>query len=69
MVRADTFNSHMYPLRTEMTAKKQILISHVCSTDESKLKEFLVVKTLSQIYSTDKDKSKVFISNEHSTEE
>ena len=55
MMRADTLNSHVYPVRTKMTATKQILTSHVCSTDERKLKEFLVDRKLSQICSTDED--------------
>ena len=38
-----------------MTATKQIPILHVCSKDESNLKEFIFDKTLSQIYSTDED--------------
>ena len=42
MMRADALNLHIYPVRTEMTATKQIPNSHVCSTDKSKLKEFLV---------------------------
>ena len=41
----------------------------VCSTDESKLNEFLVDKTLSQIFYTDKDESKGIIVDEFSTEE
>ena len=69
MMRADALNYHVYPVRTEMTATKQIPTSHVCSTEESKLKEFLVDKFLSQIYSTDEDKSKGIISDECSTEE
>ena len=35
MMRADALNSHVYPLRTEMTARKKIPISHICSTNES----------------------------------
>ena len=38
MMRADSLNSNSYPVRTEVTATKQIPISHVCSTDKSKLK-------------------------------
>ena len=33
-MRADTLNSHVYPVRTEMTGTKQIPILHVCSTDD-----------------------------------
>ena len=58
MMRDDALNSHVYPVRTEITATKQILISHVFSTCESELKEFLGDKTLLQICSTDEDESK-----------
>ena len=61
MMRADTLNSHGYPVITEMTATKQIPTLHVFSKDESELKEFPVEKTLSQIFSTDKDESKGII--------
>ena len=57
MIRADALNSHVYPVRTEMTDPS----SHVCSTDESELKEFLINKNLSQSFSTDKDESKGII--------
>ena len=46
MMRADALNLHVYPVRTEITATKQIPVLHVCSTDDMKLKEFLVNKTL-----------------------
>ena len=68
-MRADALNLDVYTLRTQMTAMKQIPTSHVCSTDESELKYFLVDETLSQIYSTDKDESKVIIVNKCSTQE
>ena len=68
-MRADVLNSVVYPVRTEITDTKQIPTSHVCSTDESELKEFLVDETLSQICSTDKDESKCIIVEECSTEE
>ena len=69
MMRSDVLNTCIYPVITELTATKQIPISHVCSTDESKLKEFLVDETLLQICSTDKDESKVIIVSKCSTEE
>ena len=69
MMRSDALNSHGYPVRTEMTATKQITTSHVCSTDERKLKDFPVNETISQSCSTDKDKSKCIIVNKYSTEE
>ena len=55
MMRADDLKSDNYPVRTDINATKQIPTSHVFSTDESKLKEFLVDDTLSQICSTDED--------------
>ena len=69
MMRADAFNLQVYTVRIEMTYMKQILILYVCSTDERKLKYFLVDETLSQICSTDKDESKVIVVNECSMEE
>ena len=69
MMRYNVLNSHVYPVRTEMTATKKIPTSHVCSTDKGKLKDFLVDQTLSQICSTDEDESKGIIVDECSTEE
>ena len=66
-MRADSLNLYGYPLRTEMTAMKQIPTSHICSTDESELKELPVDKTLYKIYSTDEDKSKGIIFKESNT--
>ena len=67
MVIADALNSHIYPVRMEITGMEQIPTSHVCSTDKSKLKEILVGKTLLQICSEDKDESKGIIVNKCST--
>ena len=69
MMRADALNSHIYPVRTEMTGTKQIPISHVFPTDEIELEEFLFDKTLSQVYSMDEDESKGIIIDESYTEE
>ena len=69
MMRADALNSHIYPVRTETTDTKHILISHVFSIDESELGEFLVGIFLLQVYSTDEDESKGIIDNERSIEE
>ena len=69
MMRADALNLRGYPVRTEMTATKQIPTRHVCSTDESELKEFPVNKTLLWSCSADEDKSKGIIVNKCSTEE
>ena len=55
MMRADVINLHVYPVRTETAATKQIMISHICSTYKSKLKELLVNKSLLQICSTEED--------------
>ena len=64
MLRADAINFHVYPVRTGMTTTtKHILISRVCSTKKSKLKGFLVDKTLPRNYSTDEDESKGIIVN------
>ena len=67
MMRDDALNFHIYSVRIEMTNTKQVSISHVCSTDESKLKQFLVDKTFFQVYSTDKEESKGIIVDERST--
>ena len=37
-MRSDTLNSHVYPIGREMTATKHILISHICSKNDSELK-------------------------------
>ena len=52
-----------------MTHTRYILVSYVCSTGESESKEFLVGKTLSKVFSMDKDDSKIIIIDESSTEE
>ena len=68
MMRADALNLDNYPLGTDMTDTKQIPTLHVCSTDKSELKEFLVDETISQIYSMRKDESKGIIVDKCSTE-
>ena len=35
MMRADNLNSHVDPVRTEMTGMQQVPILHVCDLDES----------------------------------
>ena len=42
MMRYDALNLHIHPLRIEMTGEKQIMISHIFSTDDEKSKEFPV---------------------------
>ena len=66
-MRADSLNSHGYPVRTEMTGTKQVPVSQVFSMEESELEKFLFGKTLLQICSTDEDESKVIIVDERST--
>ena len=46
-MRADDLNFHVEPVRTEMTGTQQILISHICDSDESKSKFILAEKKLS----------------------
>ena len=65
MIRADAFNSHVYPVRTEMTVPSL----YVYYMDESELKEFLVNENVSQNCSTDKGKPKGIIADECSTED
>ena len=69
MMRGDAFNSHVDTLRTEMTGKQQIPISHIFDLDRSELKEILADETLSKLCSTDESESEIIIINESSTEE
>ena len=69
MLRSDALNSHVYPIITYMTARKQIPILYVCCTEKIELKKFLVDETLSQICSTDEDESKGISVDECYTEE
>ena len=69
IMRDDSLNLHVYPVRTEMTATELIPTSHICSTDKIKLKEFLVDKTLLQICSMYKDELKGIIVDKFSSEE
>ena len=41
MMGAHVLNSHIYPVRIQITATTLITISHGCSTDKSKIKDFL----------------------------
>ena len=58
MMIADALNYNNYPVRTEITNTKQIPTLHVCSTDESELKEFPVGKTILHVCSTYESKLK-----------
>ena len=69
MMRADAFNSQVYPVRTEITGTQHIPTSHIYFTENTKLEEFIVGKTLLQVYSMDRNKSKGIIVDESSTEE
>ena len=58
MMRADALNLDNYPVMMEMTSEKHIPILNVCYMDNSKSKEFLVYKTLSQVCSTEEEEKK-----------
>ena len=64
MTRDDAFNSHVDPVRTEMTGTQQIMILHVCDSDESESKEILTDENLSQVCSEDKSESEIVTVNE-----
>ena len=51
MVRADSFNSHVDPVRTEMTVIQHIPISHIFHSDESKSKGIIEVERLLRVCS------------------
>ena len=63
------FNSHIDLVRTEMTGKQQIPISHVCDSDNRESKGILADEKWSQVCSKDKSESESVIVNESSTEE
>ena len=69
MMRSDAINLDNYPVRTEISVAKHILISQVCYTGDSKSREFQVDENLSQVCSSDKDESKSIINNESYREE
>ena len=69
IIRADALNSRVYPLRTEITGLKHILVLYVCSMDNSKSKELIVDENLLQVCYTDKSESKIIIFNKSSIEE
>ena len=56
MMISNVLNLNIYPVRTEMTGVKYILISRICSVDDNKSKEFLVDKNILQVCSTDEKK-------------
>ena len=57
MMRADTFNFHVKPVRVEITGQQQITISHVCDSDNIKSKSITADKRLSQVCSTDESET------------
>ena len=42
MIRSDSLNLHVYPVRTESTTNSEAKILHVCNSKKSELKEILV---------------------------
>ena len=67
MMRSDALNSHIDPVRTEITGIQQIHISHVFYLDDSKSKDIIVDEKLSHVCFTDKGKSGIVIVNKSST--
>ena len=63
MMRANAFNFHVEPVRTQMTNTQQIPILQVCSTDKSKSKLIIVDKNLLQVCSMDEIESERVIVN------
>ena len=59
MMRYDALNSHVYPVRTEITAS----FSHACSTDKEESKHIIVHETLSRSCSMEEDESQRSIVN------
>ena len=53
MMRSDSFNSDINPVRTEMTGTQQISIFRVCYSYDIKSKEILVDKNSFQVCYTD----------------
>ena len=68
-MRADAFNLHVVPVRTEMTGTQNIPISHVCDLEERESKGIIADENLSQVFSIDKSESESFIVDESSMEE
>ena len=53
MMRADSLNFHVDPLRTVMTGTQHITISHVCSYDDIESKGIIADEKLLQVCSSD----------------
>ena len=66
MMRADAFNFHVEPVRTEMTGTQHINISHVCSSEGRESKGIIADEKLSQFCCTDKSESERVTGNKSS---
>ena len=62
-MRPYALNSHIEPVRTEITTMQQITISQVCSLYKIKSKGIIAEEKVSQVCSTDKSESERFIVN------
>ena len=69
MMRADVFNSHVDPVRTEFIGMQQIIILPVCDSYERKLKGILADEQLLQVCNTNESTLEIFIVDESSMEE
>ena len=58
MVRADTFNLNVDPVRTHITGTQHIPFSHVCPLEKRESKRIIVDEILSQVCSTYKRNNK-----------
>ena len=65
----DSFNLHVYVVRTEINGTQHIPISRVFDLDEIKSKWIIALKNLSQVFSIDGSESESIIVDEISTEE
>ena len=63
MMRADALNSHVDPVRTEMTVIQNIPISHICDSDESESKGIIEVERILRVCSTYESKSEIIFVN------
>ena len=68
MIRADSINLEIDPVRKEITGKQQIWIFQVCDSDKIKSKQFPADKNVSRIYSQDQVESEIVVVDEISME-
>ena len=66
-MRSDTFNSHVYRVRTQIIVTQYIPILHIFALNESESKGTIANENLLQVCSTYKSKSESVIVNESST--